>query len=645
MYYYEVRVAGNAYHSKKPLTYSSNRSLGSGTVVTVPVRKSELFGFVEREVKKPEFAVKPIARVADSPPLPAKALALWEWMESYYPSPSGSSLRLFMPGSVLKGKPVATDKLPVKPMEKATNPKLWTRQREVINQITHGNDSTYLLHGDTGSGKTRVYAELAKRFLGNNQSVLVLTPEIGLTSQLAADLQALTDVRPLVLHSQLTTKQRRELWQSIVESDEGQLIVGTRSSLFAPIKSLGLVVVDESHEDAYKQEQSPHYHAVRVAAQLSRLHGAKLILGSATPSVVDHALLQAKKLPVLRMRTDQPEEALDVEIVDLKQRGDFSTSPHLSRSLLTRVKRALKNNEQTLLFLNRRGTARLVLCQACGWEHLCPNCDIALTFHDDHHSMRCHTCGLTVSPYAACPECGSPDIFYKQVGTKALISHVRKLFPEATVARFDTDLAKSERLELRYEDVRSGKIDILVGTQLLSKGLDLPKLRVVGIVRADSSLGIPDFSAREKTYQQLHQIIGRVARGHREGEVVIQTYNPDSQLIAAASQKDFSTFLARELEERKTFLYPPFCFLLQITASHKQEEQAKQRILYVKERLGTLKGLRIKTVGPSPRFKAKAHGKFHWQLIVKSKRRGDLLKIIETLPKNVAYNIDPINLL
>ena len=627
MNYYEVRVAGRSYHSNKPLTYSSKELIEAGKIVRIPVRNKELSGIVLKSVKKPSFPVKPIATIDNSStPVSEKSLQLLEWLEAYYPTRNSSSLQLFMPSSVLKRQGSRhLDELASTPTKLTqTKHELWDDQAKIVQKVRSDPDHTsILLHGDTGSGKTRVYAELTNESIARGKSVLILTPEIGLTSQLVANIESYTGQECYVLHSQLTVKQRRDLWKAVASSDSPQIVIGTRSALFLPHRNLGLVIVDEAHEDAYKQEQAPSYHGIKTAAKLAQIHAAKLVLGSATPSVVDYFQFQQKNLPILRMKKTES-TALSTSIVDLKDRSQFGSSPLLSTELINQIKAALTRKQQSLVFLNRRGTSKLILCQTCGWEDVCMKCDIPMTFHDDEHKMRCHTCNASHAVKVSCPICKSADIVYKQPGTKSLISHIQKLFPDASVARFDTDLKKDERLEARYADVRSGKIDILVGTQLLSKGLDLPKLSVIGVVQADSSLAIPDFSAREKTYQLLHQIIGRVARGHIDGSVVIQTFNPTSQLIDAAVKKDYHAFLDAELDEREKFLYPPFCFMMQIKSSQTSSSKAQEAIQNALHVIKNTSNIRVTCVGPSPSFKQKSHGKFHWQLTVKSKNRSDL---------------------
>ncbi len=646
MFYYEVQVAGRAYHSKKPLTYSSESAIEAGSIVSIPVRKKNLSGFVLSKVSKPSFDARPISKVVDSPPLPPQSIKLFTWMENYYPSNTGTTLQLFMPNNILKRSTKSTT-VKESSLEKNVvndSPQLRSPQLKIIKSINEGIQNNYLLHGETGSGKTRIYAELIEKNLNSGKSALILTPEIGLTAQLIAQLKADISTDLVLLHSQLTPKQKRENWHKIAGATKPIVVIGTRSSLFAPVESLGIIIVDEEHEDAYKQEQAPNYHAVTVAAKLASLHKAKLVLGSATPSVVDYSMFSQKNLPILRLDSPHDNSKVMFTVVDITKRENFTNSPHLSKSLISIANNALANKEQILLFLNRRGTARLVLCQNCGWENTCPDCDIPYTFHADTHTLQCHTCGNSVKPPATCPECKSSDIFYKHIGTKALVEHVQKLFPDARVKRFDTDLGKKDRLEANYTEVRNGEFDILVGTQLLGKGLDLPKLSTVGIIQADSSLAIADFSAREKAYQQLHQIIGRVGRGHRGGHVVIQTYNPSSPLIQSAIEKNYDTFYKKELQERKEYQYPPFCFMLKISTSAKKEESAIDKI---NQAIDSIKSLPIKAtiIGPAPSFKAKTHGSYHWQAVIKSKDRSHLLSVIDGLPAKVKYDIDPINLL
>ncbi|HUC87601.1 MAG TPA: primosomal protein N', partial [Candidatus Binatia bacterium] len=307
-------------------------------------------------------------------------------------------------------------------------------------------------------------------------------------------------------------------------------------------------------------------------------------------------------------------------------------------------KEALKRHEQSLLFLNRRGTARVILCQNCGWQALCPRCDLPLTYHGDSHSCMCHICGYHEPSPTSCPKCGSPDIIFKSIGTKAIADEAKRLFPDAVIRRYDTDNKKTDSFDLQYDSIKAGNVDIMVGTQTLAKGLDLPRLSVVGVIIADTSLYLPDYTANERTYQLLHQVLGRVGRGHIAGKAFVQSYDPTNPTIQAAVSRDWLSFYRAELQERQTFLFPPYCFLLKLTCRRASPEAAKAIATKLGDQLRA-KRLRIEIVGPSPAFHEKSGGKFQWQLIIKTKQRGELLKVIDCLPSGWSYDIDPIDLL
>ncbi|MGZ6005660.1 MAG: replication restart helicase PriA, partial [Candidatus Saccharimonadales bacterium] len=512
MAYLSVLAASSHYHGTEALTYSYNHHLNKGSLVEISLRNRLVPGIVIGPAKKPEFAVKEIDYVYDLPPLSAASLQLIDWMISFYPAPLGSIANLFLPASLTK-KISAYQPEPVKAKSVAL-PSLTKDQSRVVQTIKDRPDQqTFLLHGDTGTGKTRIYLELAQEVLKDGRDVLVLTPEIGLTPQLVRDFEATFSNQIVVWHSNLTPAQRRNVWLQIITAESPVVVIGPRSALFAPFRQLGLIVVDESHEQAYKQEQQPRYQAIRVASQLAQIYQARLIIGSATPAVAEYYIATVKNIPILRMEelaVRAINQSTDVKIIDSKNKDFFKRNYILSDDLLAGISRALKQKKQSLIFLNRRGTARLVLCQNCGWEQHCPNCDLPLTYHGDKHEMRCHTCGYKAAAPLSCPVCHSNEILYRSVGTKSLVEILAKLFPEARIRRFDTDNTKEEQLAQNYESVANGKVDILAGTQLITKGLDLPKLAMVGIVAADSALSFPDYTADERTYQMLSQVIGRV---------------------------------------------------------------------------------------------------------------------------------------
>lgn len=322
----------------------------------------------------------------------------------------------------------------------------------------------------------------------------------------------------------------------------------------------------------------------------------------------------------------------------------FSRSAWLSDDLLNAIRSALDNTQQSLVFLNRRGTARLVFCQDCGWQALCSHCDLPLTYHGDSHHMQCHTCGLIAAPPTTCPTCASTNILFRGIGTKSLTAEIERLFPRARVQRFDGDNAKNERFDQQFQAVKNGAVDILVGTQQLSKGLDLPRLSVVGVVLADTSLYFPDYTAEERTYQMITQVIGRVGRGHGTSTIIVQTYQPESAVIRAALAKDYASFYAAQIAERKLFRFPPFYYLLKLQCSRAATAGAERAATTFAKKLADMH-LAIEVVGPAPAFTEKAHGRYTWQLIVKARQRSVLTAIIHDLPANWNYDIDPSNLL
>ena len=642
MWYVEVFVAHATYHKNEPLTYSSEAELQPGRIVTVPLRSKEVLAIVTATVPKPKFAAKPIISAPQLPPLPGPLQELLVWMKGYYPAPLGLTTQLFLPDSLPK-TPIP-EPAAMQPSDREM-PALTSDQQHALDGMQ--GPGMHILHGETGTGKTRVYLELAKQNFAKGKSSVILTPEIGLTSQLAQTFKLIFGDRVVVMHSGLTATARRQAWQMILQAQKPLVVIGARSALFVPLANIGLIVIDESHETAYKQDQAPYYHTSPVAAMLASLHGSTLVLGSATPLVADYYVAHAKQRPVLRMTktaAGNEHESPEIQVIDLKDRAQFAKSPYLSSALLEAINQKLQKGEQTLLFLNRRGTARIVFCEKCGWQAACPHCDLPLVYHGDRHLMRCHSCSFTASAPSSCPACKSADIVFKSIGTKAIMLEVERLFPGARAMRFDTDNTKSERLEAHYDSVRSGEVDIIVGTQTLAKGLDLPNLGLVGVIVADTSLYFPDFSAQERTYQLLSQVLGRVGRGHRQGAAIIQTYSPDSPLLDAVVNKKWDAFYNKELLERQNFLFPPFCYLLKITCKRATSESAQKAATNFAAELRRHNN-NIIVDGPAPAFHEKVQNKFVWQLIVKAKRRSHLTAIIEQLPSGWSHDIDPMNLL
>jgi len=611
--------------------------------VRIALRSRSVLGIVLREVPRPDFTVKPIAAIASNATVPVETLQLIEWLKSYYPAPFGSIIRQFLP--------------PVTSFPKKTNhaeahsqkdswsklPPLTIDQKQALTRIEA--TGPYLLHGITGSGKTRIYVELAQRTLVQGRSVIILTPEIGLTQHIAEQCSVLP-YKSVVLHSRLTSARRRDLWYEILESKEPLIVIGPRSALFTPAHNVGLIIMDEAHDQAYKNDASPHYRTDRVAAVLANLHNAIFLPGTATPNIEDYYTFATKSRPIIKLDTlaTADDKELVKQVVDMKDSSNFGRSRILSTPLLSVIEGALAKQEQTLLFLNRRGTASAILCNSCGWRAMCSHCDLPLTYHADIHSLQCHTCGRRSAAPSLCPECGNADIVLRSIGTKAVVEEVKRLFPTARIQRFDTDIEKTEHIEQHLSEIRDGAIDIIVGTQMITKGLDLPKLSVVGVINADSSLLMPDFAAAERTYQLIGQVVGRVGRGHRAGTIVLQTYTPSNLTLLDALEQNYDNFYNRELTERQNYRFPPFCFMVRLVcfrATSKSAENAASKLKTVLEQ--AYSGIIIE--GPSPTFHPRESGKYKWQLIIKSSSRVQLTRIVNELPSGWQHDLDPIDLL
>lgn len=645
MNYYGVWVRSVRYHGSEPLTYACPARLAAGQLVEVELQHETVLGFVGGAVSKPRFRTKTIVQVLDLPPLPAHLLKLATWLIQYYPASMGVVTQQLVPAG-FSGKQLAAE-APARFAAPDLNglPPLTPEQQAALAAMSERDN--YLLHGVTGSGKTRLYVELAAKMIAQGKSAIILTPEISLTAQLAGRFREVFGERVIVTHSQQGPAERQKAWLTVLKAKEPVIVIGPRSALFSPVAKPGLIVLDEAHEAAYKQEQAPQYQAGRVAAYLAQLTRATLVLGSATPSVSDYYLAQAKRRPVVTLKQlAQPggHPATEVVVVDHKDRGLFDRSSLISQPLVKALDGALSRGEQALLYLNRRGTARLVMCEHCGWQAACPHCDLPLTYHGDRHQLRCHSCDYHAQAPASCPACGHPDVMFKTAGTKAVVEEVQRLFPKARVARFDTDNLRAERFERHYEAIRQGGIDILVGTQLLAKGLDLPRLSTLGVLLADTSLYLPDFSAQERTFQLISQVLGRIGRGHIAGRAVIQTYHPDHHVIKAAINGDYQGFYEQELAGRRQFLFPPFCYLLKLTARRASLSAAEQAAAKLKEEIES-SGAKVRVEGPAPSFYEKLQNKYQWQLVVKARERGELIKVITALPSGWSYDLDPLDLL
>ena len=502
-------------------------------------------------------------------------------------------------------------------------PKLMEEQAAVVNSVgdslTKGKFAVHLLHGVTGSGKTEVYLRAVEQVLAAGGSAIYLVPEVALTPQTVSRLRGRFEAaghQTVVWHSHLGEGERLDGWTALA-SGRARVVVGARSAIFAPVRDLRLIVVDEEHEPAYKQDETPRYHGRDVAVYRAKLAGATCLLGSATPSLESFANVRAGKyrLDVLTKRIDD-KKMPDIQIVDMRievmrQRGLVT----LSRLLVNHMQARFERKEQTILFINRRGYSSSMQCRKCGHVEQCPHCSVAMTYHRADETLKCHLCGHQRGSPAVCPSCAAPDIRWRGLGTQRVEEAVRRVLPRARLERMDTDtMSKKHRFREILSEFRAGKIDVLIGTQMIGKGLDFPNVTLVGLVDADLSMHVPDFRANERTFQLLVQVAGRAGRGDRAGEVVVQTFTPKADAIQYAKRSDFDGFAEVELGVRKQFQYPPYRHLIHHLFRGKNPEKIKFFAEHWVKQVTKALGAAVEIRGPTPSPIEKVKDEYRYQI-------------------------------
>lgn len=446
----------------------------------------------------------------------------------------------------------------------------------IAGTVSRGEPQVLLLHGVTGSGKTEVYMQSIQHCLELGKQAIVLVPEISLTPQMVERFKGRFGEAVAVLHSRLSNGERYDEWRKI-RSRRVEVAIGARSAIFAPFERIGLIIIDEEHESSYKQEESPKYHARDVAVRRARQHGAAVVLGSATPSLESFAAAsrppapgkESALLPMLERVGSRPMPP--VQVIDMRGELQDGNRSMFSRKLHAALAERLERGEQSVLLLNRRGYSTFVMCRSCGYTAACPHCDISLTYHQKSRALRCHYCGHAELAPKECPSCGSEHIRYFGTGTQRVEEELAKLFPGIRVIRMDVDTTSEKHAhEKLLKQFGERKADVLLGTQMVAKGLDFPYVTLVGVIAADTSLNLPDFRSAERTFQLLTQVAGRAGRHHLPGEVVIQTYSPEHYAILTAQHHDYAAFVREELKHRSVMGYPPFCRLVLVTMSHEQ---------------------------------------------------------------------------
>lgn len=504
---------------------------------------------------------------------------------------------------------------------------------KAITEATDANEHTaFLLHGVTGSGKTEVFMQSIDYVTDKGKTALVLVPEISLTPQMVSRFLARFGERIAVFHSKLSMGERYDQWKKIQDGG-ADIVIGARSAIFAPLKNLGIIIVDEEHSDTYKSEMSPRYNAKEVALFRAKQYGASVVLASATPSAESYFKALQGEYTLLEMKNRYNNNQMPaIDIIDMREELEAGNRSMFSRKLKYEIEKNLKNGEQTILFLNRRGFSTFVSCRSCGYTVECPNCNISLTYHKFSNDLRCHYCGYSHANYKLCPKCQSKYIRYFGGGTQRVEEEIHNLFPDATTLRMDIDTTgKKQSHEKILDRFENEKTDILIGTQMVAKGLDFENVTLVGVVSADTMLHMNDYRSAERTFSMLEQVTGRAGRGTKKGRAVIQTYSPDAEAISLVSEHNYEKFYQSEIEKRKFMWYPPYSDIINIMFSGASETVVPRAARYFQKLLGNLEeqGQKIQILGPIPSSVSKIKNKYRWQILIKCTDNDGLNEILK----------------
>ncbi len=631
MKYVNVLIDSVSDHTDSFFTYKCEYDeVRPGSVVRVP------FGVRSRIVKGYVFSVsdsddggvkrlKSVREICSEYAVPENLIELCRWMRQRYMCRYIDVIRCMLPPGDAPKRAVARDTVPEADERFAQEPELTDEQKKVCRiideQLDSGQYGCFLLNGVTGSGKTEVYLQEVKKTLSLGKNVIVLVPEISLTPQIISRFAArFGRERIAVMHSRLTKKQRYDQWMS-VHDGRAQIMIGARSAVFAPFEHTGLIIIDEEHESSYKSDMTPKYDAVSTALYRAKLNDAAVILGSATPSVISRYRAVKGMYRELKLTKRHNETPLpSVEIADMRQELLAGNRSIFSRKLYERTREALDKGKQVIYFLNRRGYSSFVSCRSCGYVIRCEKCGISMTYHKSSESAECHYCGRKTPVPELCPECGSRYIRYFGAGTEQVEEAAKEAFPDASVARLDFDMTqKKGEMNRILSAFGKKKTDILVGTQLVAKGLDFENVGLVGVIAADIMLNIPDYRSAERTYQLLVQASGRAGRGSEKGNVVIQTYTPDDRTIRAASESDYDGFYSGEIQIRSLAGYPPFTNIIRLVFSGSDESLTlaeAERVYSVIMDSGVPGEGEV--FRPQPAYMAKLNDKFRYHIVIRT---------------------------
>lgn len=642
-----------------------------GTVIQVPFRTRSIHAFVLGFPTESPVGIeklRPIEGVLVPQPIfDERMLKFFRWLSEYYCHPLGEVITAAIPAQYWK--PKKTSKRKRKALDPALltglappqteRPTLNEEQRLAVNSILGENEGRpVLLHGVTGSGKTEVYMNVLDALLQQGKGAIVLVPEIALTPQLLGRFSQRFPEQVAVLHSHLSAAERFEQWERL-RAGKAKVVVGARSAVFAPVKDLGLIVIDEEHEASFKQEDHMRYHARDTAIVRARFENAKVVLGSATPSLESYANAKNGRYVYVALKKRVHQRAMPKTVfVDLKDAAQCVSAevPWLSRVLKSRIENTLQENQQCLLYLNRLGFAHFLFCKDCGHTWRCTNCDVALTYYRVPPSLKCHYCGKISRAPENCEECSGTHLETIGVGTEQVEKSLKELFPSARIARMDRSVVKTRKdLEAVLNQIAQREVDIVVGTQMIAKGHDFPGIALVGILLADSSLNLPDFRAHEKTFQIITQVSGRAGRAEAAGEIVIQTVNPDHPVLRAAAEHRDEDFYRLELEGRSLYGFPPYHRLAMLRFQHKNPrtvEAFASDLVSQTQNWIARHDLRCPVLGPSEAPLSRLKNYYRWQCLVKSQSVRNLhlvLKFVHEYAQSqkssvqLFVDIDPIS--
>ncbi len=652
-----------------PFTYVIPENLAErvriGSRVLIPFKNREIVGYVvgSSDDVPPERAKKISALVDTEPILTDHLLNLTKWIGSYYFCSWGEAIQSALPKFYRKNQ---TPRIKNKIAEAIEEPKMpdlaltgeqavaVQRMREMLRTDT---PKTVLLFGVTGSGKTEVYIRMIKETIARGKSAICLVPEIALTEQIKRFFAHHFPNELEIVHSKLSEGERMQAWERI-RRGEKSVVLGARSAIFSPFENLGLIIIDEEHEPSYKQDQTPRYHAKEVARWRSEHSNSLLILGTATPSIETMYAAESGIIEKIELKQRVLNKPLpQVDIIDLNQMQQMTGGNRvvISERLRSAIEQTLNARESVLLLLNRRGFSTNAQCLSCKKAISCNYCDVALTYHQSDQKLICHYCNYHTE-LGACPRCGESLLKFAGVGTEKVESEVARLFPSARVARLDSDSARRKGAHERIlSQFREGKVDILVGTQMIAKGFDFPRVTLVGVVLADTSLILPDFRSSERTFQLMTQVAGRSGRGEVKGRVIVQTYTPFHHSIQHAMHHAVSPFFNEEIKHREIFKYPPFTQLINIIIRGKKEADVIEHALGLRRILSEkIPAEQAEAIGPAPLPFGKLRGNYRWHIILKSKvspehlsdsLRMSLGEIRKSNRVHIAVDVDPISIL